>query len=58
MCKCWTAVVLQGTKDRISVDLIAPPGQKPAAIIAGEVVTKGADRATVVEEGSAASASI
>jgi len=58
MRKCWAAVVLQGTKNRISVDLVARTGQKTAAIIAGEVVTKGADRAAVVEEGSAASASI
>src|SRR5262249_42868105 len=58
MRECRAAVVLQRAKHWIGVDLVSHRRQKPAAVVAGEVVSKGDDRATVVEEGSTGSASI
>jgi hypothetical protein len=46
----WAAVILQGTKQRVGVDLIAWAGQVAAAIIAAEIVSIGCDRATIVKD--------
>ena len=48
--KGWAAVILQGTKQWIDVDLIPRAGQVAAGIIAAEIVSKRADRAAVVED--------
>ena len=48
--KGWAAVILQRTKQRIGVDLIARANQITAAIIAAEIVSIGCDRATVVKD--------
>ncbi|PYJ48569.1 MAG: hypothetical protein DME87_12235 [Verrucomicrobia bacterium] len=52
-----SAVTLQRAEQRIGVDLIARAGQHAAAVIAGEVVTQGGERADV-EDGSAGRASV
>ena len=48
--KGWAAVILQGTKQRVGVDLIARAGQVAAAIIAAEVVSKRDDCAAIIED--------
>ena len=48
--KGWPAVILQRTKQRIGVDLIARASQITAAVIAAEVVSKRRDRAAVIED--------
>ena len=45
MRKGWAAVILQGAKQRIGIDLIARASQITAAIIAAEVVSKRRDSA-------------
>ena len=50
MRKGWAAVILQRTKQRIGIDLIARASQVAAAIIAAEIVSIGCDRATVVKD--------
>ena len=50
MRKGWAAVILQRTKQRIGIDLIARAGQITAAVIAAEIVSIGCDRATVVKD--------
>ena len=50
MRKGWAAVILQRTKQRIGVDLIARAGQITAAIIAAEIVSNRGDCAAVVED--------
>ena len=49
MRKSWATVVLQRTKQRIGIDLIAWADQITAAIIAAEIVSMRCDRAAVVE---------
>ena len=46
----WSTVILQRTKQRIGIDLIAGASQITAAIIAAEIVSIGCDRATVVKD--------
>ena len=48
--KGWAAVILQRTKQRIGIDLIARAGQITAAIIAAEIVSKRGDRAAIIED--------
>ena len=48
--KGWAAVILQGTKQWIDVDLIARAGQVAAGIIAAEIVSIGCDRAAIIED--------
>jgi hypothetical protein len=48
--KGWAAVILQKTKQRIGIDLIARADQIPAAIIAAEVVSKRRDGAAFIED--------
>ena len=48
--KGWAAVILQRTKQRIGVGLIARASQITAAVIAAEIVSIGCDRATVVKD--------
>ena len=48
--KGWAAVILQRTKQRIGVDLIARASQITAAVIAAEVVSKRRDGAAVIED--------
>ena len=50
MRKGWAAVILQRTKQRIGIDLIAWASQITAAIIAAEVVSKRGDGAAVIED--------
>ena len=50
MRKGWAAVILQGTKQRIGIDLIAWASQITAAIIAAEIVSKRGDRAAVIKD--------
>ena len=50
MRKGWAAVILQRTKQRIGVDLIARASQITAAVIAAEVVSKRRDGAAVIED--------
>ena len=50
MRKGWAAVILQRTKQRIGVDLIAWASQITAAVIAAEVVSKRRDGAAVIED--------
>src|SRR6266481_3291112 len=45
-----TAVILQRTKQRIGIDLIAGTNQKTAAVIAADVVSIGRNRAAVVND--------
>jgi hypothetical protein len=40
MCKRWSAVVLQGAKQRIGVDLITRAGEEASATIVAEVVAE------------------
>jgi hypothetical protein len=47
--KGWAAVILQRTKQRIGIDLIARASQITAAVIAAEVVSKRRDGAAVIE---------
>ena len=46
----WAAVILQRTKQRIGIDLIARAGQITGAVIAAEVVSKRRDGAAVIED--------
>ena len=48
--KGWAAVILQRTKQRIGIDLIARASQITAAVIAAEVVSKRGDDAAVIED--------
>lgn len=48
--KGWAAVILQRTKQRIGIDLIARASQITAAVIAAEVVSKRRDGAAVIED--------
>ena len=48
--KGWAAVILQRTKQRIGVDLIARASQITAAVIAAEIVSKRRDGAAVIED--------
>ena len=50
MRKGWAAVILQRTKQRIGVDLIAWASQITAAVIAAEIVSMRRDGAAVVED--------
>ncbi len=50
MCKRWAAVVLQRTKQRIGIDLIAWAIQITAAIIAAKIVSIRGDGAAAVED--------
>ena len=49
--KGCAAVILQRTKQRIGIDLIARAIQIPAAVIAAEVVSKRRDGAVFIEDG-------
>lgn len=46
----WATVILQRTKQRIGIDLIAWASQITAAVIAAEVVSKRRDGAVVIED--------
>jgi hypothetical protein len=46
----WATVILQRTKHRIGIDLIAWTGQITAAVIVTEVIPKRRDAAAVVED--------
>jgi hypothetical protein len=48
--ECWAAVILQGAKQRIGVDLIAGTVQKTAAIIATNVVAMSDKAATIIKD--------
>ena len=48
--KGWAAVILQRTKQRIRIDLIARASQITAAVIAAEVISKRRDGAVVIED--------
>ena len=48
--KGWAAVILQRTKQRIGIDLIAWADQITAAVIAAEVISERRDRATLIED--------
>ena len=48
--KGWAAVILQRTKQRIRIDLIAWASQITGGIIAAEVVSKRGDCAAAVED--------
>ena len=48
--KGWTAVVLQRTKQRIRIDLIARASQITAAIIAAKIVSIRGSCAAVIED--------
>ena len=50
VCQRWAAVILQRTKQRIGIDLIAWAIQITAAIIAAEIVSMRRDLAAVVED--------
>ena len=50
MRKRWTTVVLQRTKQRIGIDLIARAIQITAAVIAAEIVSLRGDGAAAVED--------
>ena len=50
MRKRWTTVVLQRTKQRISIDLIARASQITGAVIAAEIISIRGDGAAVVED--------
>jgi hypothetical protein len=50
MRKGWATVILQRTKQRIGIDLIAWAGQITTAVIATEIVSIGCDRAAAVED--------
>jgi hypothetical protein len=44
------AVVLQGAKPRVGVDLVASTSQEPATVIATEIVAVRCDDAAVVSD--------
>ena len=46
----WSTIILQRTKQRIGVDLIARASQKAAAVIAADVIAVRGDGAAVVED--------
>jgi len=50
MGECRAAVILQGAKQRIGVDLIAGTVQKTAAIIATNVVAMSDKAATIIKD--------
>ena len=50
MRKGWAAVILQGAKQGVGVDLIAWAGQVAAAVIAAEIVSIRGDCAAVIED--------
>ena len=49
----WTTVILQSTKQRISIDLIARAIQKAAAVVTAEIVSMRGNCTAVVEDVSA-----
>jgi hypothetical protein len=58
MRKRGAAVVLQRAQHWVGINLIARATQDTASIIAGKVIPKGCDRATIVENRSAERAGI
>src|SRR6266480_4036473 len=44
MGRCWAAIILQWSKHRIGIDLVAGTGQEPATIIAADVIAARCDR--------------
>jgi len=49
MRESWAAIVLQGAKQRIGIDLIARAGQETTGIVAADVVTVRRHCAAAVE---------
>ena len=44
MGKCWATIILQWSKHRIGIDLVARTGQETAAIVTTDIVSVRGDR--------------